>query len=135
MVDSTAALELVRGGLAAYNARDMAAALAVLHPDFELRALRSLLDGEPYRGHDGYRQFLADMADEWESWAVEPDEVRELDADRIVVLGNFVAKARASGVAVDIPGAWVAMLRDGLVYRVTAYGDRAQALADLGIDA
>jgi ketosteroid isomerase-like protein len=133
MVEDLEAIEMVRDGLAAYNDRDMEKALATLHADFELLALRSLIDGTPYRGHSGYRKFLKDMSEEWESWRLVPEEVRQIDDARIVVFARFVGHARVSGVEVDIPGAWVVTVRDGLIAEVQAYGDRPSALAEMGI--
>lgn len=126
-------VELVRAGLAAYNSRDIDAALAALDPACELQALRSLLDGTTYVGHRGVTDFLADMAEEWESWRLDEQEVRALPDGRVLLLCEFVARGRASGVEVRSPAAWVCELRSGLIVRIRGYSDPALAFAELGI--
>jgi ketosteroid isomerase-like protein len=124
-------VELVMRGMAAYNDGDIDAILETLDPDVELIPMRSLLDGRSYRGHDGARQFLTDMAEEWEDIHIEPEEIRDL-GDRVLVLGKFQARGRASGVEVDAPAAWLSELRDGKTIVLRAYPNRKDALREIG---
>ncbi|MGI8512676.1 MAG: nuclear transport factor 2 family protein [Solirubrobacteraceae bacterium] len=48
--------------------------------------------------------------------------------------GRLRTRNRRSGATTDVPGAWVYTLRDGLIVRVEAFGDPADALAALGPD-
>ena len=78
-----AAQETVLALFAAFADRDADAAEAVLHPDLEFfpqptgeLARRS----EPYRGHAGFRRYLADVERLWEEFTVEPSDVRSAGA-------------------------------------------------------
>jgi ketosteroid isomerase-like protein len=121
-------VELVRKGLEAFNRRDLAGMLETLDPDVELLPLRAVLEGEAYRGHDGVLKWLSDMDEDWESFAAQATEVRKLDEDHVLVIGRVRAKARASGIDVDAPGAWLCSLRDRHVTRVHFYAQPEQAL-------
>jgi ketosteroid isomerase-like protein len=87
---------------------------------------------------------LADMADvwrdflsAWDDWRTEPDEFRELDDERVLVLIHSSA-ARAKSTGLDLgevhrEAANLLHVRDGKVTRLVLYWDRERALADLGI--
>ena len=126
-------VQLAREAFDAYNAVDLDRLPELLDPDCELVFLRSLLDGSPYHGHAGMRQFIRDMADEWNSWHAEPDEFRDLGDGRVLVLARFTGQARTSGVEVSAPAAWLLEFRDGLVCRVRAFSDRDASLDYLGL--
>jgi hypothetical protein len=64
------------------------------------------------------------------------DELRELDDQRVLVLGHRTGRAKASGLQLaDLrtEGAWLFHVRDGHVFRLINYWDRDRALADLGL--
>jgi ketosteroid isomerase-like protein len=127
-------VEIVREALDAYNAVDWDRLSEILDPEFELVAIRSLLDGSRYNGHAGFRRFMRDMADEWTEWQVEPEEFRDLGDGRVLVLARFEGRARASGVEVSAPAAWLCELRGDLVHSVRAFSSRAQSLEYLGLE-
>jgi ketosteroid isomerase-like protein len=127
-------VEIVRQALDAYNALDWDRLPEMLDPEFELVAIRSLLDGLPYHGHTGFRRFMRDMADEWTEWSVKPEEFRDLGDGRVLVLARFEGRARASGVEVSAPAAWLWELRGNLVLNVRAFSSRAQSLEYLGLE-
>jgi ketosteroid isomerase-like protein len=77
-----------------------------------------------------------DFLEAWEGHRIEVDEYRELDAGRVLTLGAFRARGKASGVDVEqlrTTGANVFHLRDGKVIKLVIYFDRGHALADLGL--
>ena len=60
--------ELVRRLIDAFNARDGEAACAVLSNDAEWRPAYTgggELEGAVYRGHEGFRRYLDDLAETW----------------------------------------------------------------------
>jgi ketosteroid isomerase-like protein len=82
---------------------------------------------------EGWREFLR----AWENHHVEIEEYRELDAERVLVLGRLVARGRTSGLDVQrmrTEGANLFHIRDGKVRRLVIYFDRDRALADLGLE-
>jgi uncharacterized protein len=125
-------LDVVRAGFAAYNAGDVDGLLAVCAPDVELVPLSSLLTGETYRGHQGVRDYLDAISEDWSQRVVELDRLIEA-GDEVVLRGRFQARGRSSGVDVDAPAAWVVTLRDGRVVRLRAYTDPQDALEAVGL--
>jgi ketosteroid isomerase-like protein len=121
-------VDTIRAGLAALNRRDVDGMLATLQPDAEMVPLRAVLEGTVYRGHDGLRQWLADMAEDWDELRIDPDEVRGLEGGRVLVLGRFHARGKSSGVMLDQPAAWICELVDGKVARMSFFADAATAL-------
>lgn len=79
----------------------------------------------------GVREFLS----EWEEFRLEADELRELDAERELVLDHRTGRSKTSGLELGqmrTKGARLFHLRDGKVTKIVVYFDRERALADLG---
>jgi SnoaL-like domain len=79
-----------------------------------------------------WREFLRT----WESYRIEPEEYRELDRERVLVLVRFHGRGKTSGVdlgGVGSSGANLFYVRDGKVKRLLSYAQREQAFADLGL--
>ena len=108
--------EIVRRLFDAFARRDIDAALALSAPDVELwpqGTAEQLGRDAAYRGHEGVREYFADVARAWESLAVEPGDLR-VAAGGVVAFGT--ARGRTlTGVEVVTPVIWVFQLRDGLV--------------------
>jgi ketosteroid isomerase-like protein len=116
-----------------WNTGDRSAPLERFDPDVEIHTVISdAFQGEPFRGHDGARAWLANLDENFETWRVEPDEYHE-HGDTLVVLGNVHARGRGSGIEFDQPIAWVAKFRDGMLVRLRTYVSREEALAAGGI--
>ena len=117
----------------AFNARDVAGFVALMHPDVELVPITGRLEGTVYRGHSEVRAFLAGFDDDWEVFVTLPVEFRDF-GDCVMSLGTWEARGRASGVNLSgQPGAWVAWMRDGKITRQETFTDRAQALEAVGL--
>ena len=125
--------EIVRKALAAFNAGDNDLVVAAFDPDVELVPARAVLEGSEYRGHDGFRRFVADMDEDWDTFHPELDEVRELGDGRVLVLGHLQARGKASGMEVDSTAAWLCDVREGRITRVRFYTDERAALEAAGI--
>jgi ketosteroid isomerase-like protein len=84
------------------------------------------------RMEEGWRKFLS----AWEGHRVEAEEYRELDAERVLVLGRLVARGKTSGLDLHqmrTEGANLFHVRDGKVIRLVIYFDQGHAFADLGL--
>jgi ketosteroid isomerase-like protein len=80
----------------------------------------------------GYREFLH----AWEDLRFEAEECRELDNDRVLVLGHYSGRGKRSGLEVGqtrTRSAAVLHIRDASVTRLVLYWDRQRAFADLGL--
>jgi ketosteroid isomerase-like protein len=131
---SDADVEAVRRGVEAYNRGDVDGVLEMADPEVTLVPIRSLLEGGAYTGHEGLREFLADMDEDWERREVEVDEIRDLNG-RVLVLGNFHAVGRSSGSEVRQPVAWLCEMRAGRLRGLKAFSDQDSALSELGLSA
>ena len=125
-------VDLVREAFEAWNSGDVDRVIELVDADFEFIPFRSQLDGAPYIGAEGLRQFARDSAEEWDHLRIVIDELREA-GDRVLLLGRYDARGRASGVAVEFPAAWVAHVRDGRIAHLRSYSDREAAIAAAGL--
>jgi ketosteroid isomerase-like protein len=117
----------------AFNARDLGAALSLLHPDvvFEPVSGAVLNDGEPYRGHDGMRRYFADVRAHWRELTVNPMHLREA-GEAVVALGH-ASGSSAAGALRDAPTTWVFKFDDGLVVHIQIFSDERLAREALGL--
>ena len=127
---SQEALDVVRRAFTTFNARAVDDLVGLCDPDSEWVPFRAQLEGMVYRGHDGIRQFVRDMDDDWEAFRIDPVEFHDRD-DRVVVIGHVQALGRSSGVDVDSEAGFLFELRAGLIARVVSYSDPAVALEAL----
>ncbi|HZB05174.1 MAG TPA: nuclear transport factor 2 family protein [Thermoleophilaceae bacterium] len=120
-------IEVVKAAFAAFAARDLQAVLALSRPDIELTAVTGAHAGrtDPYRGHDGMRQYFRDVAAVWEELRLTPREFRE-EGDLILVTGKVSAHSRSRTVT-----GWIWQLRNGKVTFVRVYASAADAIAAL----
>ena len=95
-------VEIVRRVFDAFNSRDIAAFLELLDPDVEWVPILAVLEGRVYRGHEGIRQWIDDLATDWEFFEVYYEELRDLGS-RVLVSGHWRARGRSSGVEVENP--------------------------------
>jgi ketosteroid isomerase-like protein len=124
--------DIVREVFDAFTRRDIDALLAVCDPEIVFTPPTGRLAGrtESYRGHDGLRTYLADVARVWQELRSEPDEYIELD-DRVLCTGRVYAWG--VGRVVDAPAGWVWRIRDGRVVEGTVYETRRAAYEAAGM--
>jgi ketosteroid isomerase-like protein len=120
-------VEIVKRAAEAYERRDVQGVLEFLDPDVELYPARAVMQGEPYRGHEGFERFLADMSEDWEDFQAGGEEYRLLDDGRVLVLGRFRARGK-SGVELDSPAAWTCEVQNGRIVRLRFYADADAAV-------
>jgi ketosteroid isomerase-like protein len=118
----------VRIGFDAANREDIAAIIALMHPDVEFVALVADVEGRTYHGYDGIRQYFVDMHDAWIESEYEVEDLIDAGSDRVVALVRWRAAGRTSGIRVDAPLAAVYSFRGGRVYRMIVFQSRADAL-------
>ena len=125
--------EWVREAFERWNAGDRTPPLERFDPDVEIgTVIGDAFQGEPYRGHDGARAWLAALDENFETWKLTPEKWHER-GDLLVVLGQIHARGRGSGIEFDQPIAWVAKFRDGKLLHMQTYFDHREALAAGGI--
>ncbi len=127
---SVESIEVVRKAIAYeyYGVGDRAEAEAIFDPQVVLNPI----DEAASSGFDAMR---ADM----ERWASAFDELKVtieefIDAgDQVVVVAHHQGRGRESGVEVEVRFYEVYTLRDGKVWRVDEYTERAEALEAAGL--
>jgi ketosteroid isomerase-like protein len=86
-----------------------------------------------YRGRDEVVRFFAAVREAWGEFEYFHDELIDAGPDRIVRVGGMRARGRGSGIPIQATGAQLFEFKDGLIWRVTLYQDRAEALAAAGL--
>ncbi len=125
-------VRVVRRLAEAFNDREVAAMLETLAPGAELHPLRAQLGARAYRGHQGWRETLADFDQDWECVQVEPEEFHDA-GEQVDSLVRLRARGRTSHVDLCVPLGLVWMLRDGRIVRGRTLSGRADALRAAGL--
>ena len=98
------------------------------HPEGELHsAIVGGAEGNVYRGHEGFRRWVADSFDSFEGVRNEWSEFRDL-GNRVLALGHVRARGRGSGMELDSAMGWVFTVRRGKVVKAEGFLRRAEAL-------
>jgi len=126
-------LEVVKATFAAFAARDLETVLALADPDVEFTAVTGEHAGrtDPYRGHEGLRQYFRDVAAVWEELRLTPREFRA-SGDVILVTGRVSARSRTRTVSGST--GWIWRVHEGKVTYVRVYASAADAIAALEED-
>ena len=122
--------EIVRRAFEAWDRGDDEAASRDFAVDVEIDASERVLNPAVYHGHEGAARFREEIAETWDDFHVEIEEIHAA-GDQVVVLVHSSGQGRASGVAVDARAAWLVTVVAGQVARLRLYRDRAEALAVL----
>jgi hypothetical protein len=126
-------VDLLRGFVEAFNARNVEATLAYSDPNIELHSVFAAVGGAVYHGHDGMRSWQRDFEEAWgEEIRIEPEAYFALGHDTLLFY-MLHGRGKHSGVEVAMPVATVFRWRDGLLVYFKGYSDRADALSDLGV--
>jgi hypothetical protein len=127
-------VNIMRQGYDAFNRGDIDAVTGIMDPEIEWQ--EPDVEGLPDRGtHHGLEAVVNNVfgavAEHWDEFRAVADEFLDAD-DRVVVLGHFRVRGKATGKTVDAPFAHVWTLRDGKVVHHRNYVDTATFLQSLG---
>jgi ketosteroid isomerase-like protein len=124
-------VEVAMAMLAAFTAQDADRMVALAEPEVFVggapiaeRTGRS----DPYRGHDGLREVVRDLAEIWKDLRVTPQEYRPI-GDAVLVIATLSAHSQAAMLTGSV--AWVYRLRRRKVISVEVFRCEADALASL----
>ena len=127
-------LDLVRSIFAAWERGDLQSA-EWAHSEIEF----VLADGPSpgtWTGFAGMAEAMRDFLSAWEDYHFQADEYRELDNERVLVLGHYGGRGKTSGLDLGQTGAKGATLfhiHGGKVTSLVIYWDRERALAEVGL--
>ena len=119
--------DVVRAIYAAFARRDVEAAIQYLSPDCELffeGTARLIGRGEPYRGHQGLRDYFADVDRVWEDLVLHAEDFRIIPGS-VIVIGHVTG--RRQGLEVRRSSVWTWRVQNGLAksVKVADLGDMA----------
>jgi ketosteroid isomerase-like protein len=84
------------------------------------------------RGLEEVRRLFGEFEAAWAGHKSEPEEIRAVDADRVLLLSVERFKGR-DGIELEAPFAAIFTLRDGRIARWQAFWDREKALEAAGL--
>jgi len=128
-------VEMLRRSNAAFNRGDRAAAMAVYHPEVELRDLQPAPDSpERLVGRAALEAYWTQWEDAFADLVAEIEEY--IDAGACVVTStHWRAKGKDTGLPVDLRTADVFEFADGRVVRATlSYRNTDEALKAVGLE-
>ena len=122
-------IAVVRAIYDAFGRQDLEAALHLIDEDAEVSVpATSAAVGrtEPYRGHEGVRQYFADARRVWERLDIQADDIRAT-GNSVVVFGHVVGHVGEDVVRRRVVWTW--KLRDGKAasLRVSDVGEAREA--------
>jgi ketosteroid isomerase-like protein len=119
----------------AFSRGELTSVLSLMHPEIVFQPLTATVTrgGEPYRGHEGIRRYMADVDERWERLTVDPVQIRA--AGRAVVALGRVSGRGPAGSFEDAPTTWMVKFKDGLVVHAQIFSDERNVVdALLGDD-
>jgi ketosteroid isomerase-like protein len=134
---SRANVEIVRQVIEANRSGDMEAAIEVAvgvsDPRIEFTSRMAAVQPETYRGHEGLRRYYSEMADSWEEWQNEVEEVLDVGRDRVVAVFRSRTVGKKSGAPAEVQRGAVFELSNGKLLRGQIYSGRQEALEAVGL--
>ena len=116
-----------REGAEAFNRRDVEWVIAHAAPDIEwYPAIAGEVEAQPFRGHEGMRQFFRGLDEIWEEFALDVEEIRDV-GNHVLVLAQVRALGKA-GVSFEQSLDAIWEFRDEIIVKGRSYLDRAEAL-------
>jgi ketosteroid isomerase-like protein len=110
---------------------DAEAAVAVSDPQIEFLSVLAV-SGRAYHGHDGVRQYFADVAAAWSEWRVEVHRIVSAPDGRVVISMTMHFRGKESGAAFSDQTAHVWTIRDGKLLRNEPFREPGEALRAVG---
>lgn len=119
-------------GYQLFSARDIERGIELTHPDIEIDERDALPGGRLYVGHDGVREWVADLHERWSDLEVN---VRGLTSagDHVLARVQIVAQGASTGAGVQSESSHVWELDRGLLRRMQVFYDDAAARRAAGL--
>ena len=117
--------ETCKRAVEAYNHGDVEGFVDQFDPAVEWHPLNQLMFGgeaEVYRGHEGVRRFMNEVAEAFAGVQIEVLDIRDL-GERIVMTGQLRALGRASGARTESPIGWLLEFSNAGIVRMRDFLD------------
>ena len=86
--------------------------------------------GEPYRGHEGIRSYIADVEEHWDELVLRPTQIKA--AGNAVVALGLVSGRGAGGEFADAPTTWMFKFHGDRVAKIQVFSERSHVIEALG---
>ena len=130
-------VEIVRQIIEASHSDDLEsrieATVALWDASCEYTSVTAALEPNTYRGHDGLRRYLVDLAERWAEWRSEVEDVFEVGPHTVVATIRSRLIGKESGVPVETRLGVVFVLSQGKILRGQAYPSRQEAFEAVGL--
>jgi ketosteroid isomerase-like protein len=125
-------VETARRFYIVWNNDDREPALAFFADDVVWTPAREDPDPAPHRGREGVRTFWAQWEELFDNIRIDAEELIEV-GDRVVSRLHVTGSGKGSGIHVDQRVYQVVDFRNGSIWRVEEFYDRAEALEAAGL--
>ena len=126
-------VDLVRRSFLTFQSGDVEGSIRQFaNPDVEFVSRFGAMDGRTFRGMAEIRRYIADMAETWDRYERELEEL--VDAgDAVVAILKITAVSKATGLEVDERIGLVYWLEEGRIVRMVSYSKIDEALQAAGL--
>ena len=130
----SASLDLVRSICANWE-RGEFRSTAWMHPDIEIVWSRWISPVTTKGVGEAVELFRDEVLSTLEAATFETEEIRDVDSERVLVLGHYTGHGKLSGIDVRTLGREAALfhVHRGHVTKLVRYANRRDAFADLGL--
>jgi uncharacterized protein len=126
-------VELVHGLVEAVAQQDLDRLIELTDPEVEWHSfLAQLREGGVYRGHDGMRQYVQDLADTWEFLHTEVHDTLSVGAV-VLMVGNLRYRGKGSGVEAESTVGYMLKVRRGKALLLRAFRDPEEVFEAVGL--
>jgi ketosteroid isomerase-like protein len=122
--------DLIRDLFERWNHGDREVDAAAVDPDAEVH---SAMTRATYRGYGGIKDWMAEIDDQFDSWQLTVEEMRDLSDDRVLALGMVHFRGRGSGVEFDQPIGWIIAFAGPRITEMRIFPEHAKALEAAGL--
>jgi ketosteroid isomerase-like protein len=127
-------VELVRFAFEEFAQGGVERMLAFFPEDGVMYPYPEWVEASEYRGEDGMRAITSVWTDNFDDYAIAPEEIRDL-GDCVLVLGEQTGRIKGSGVPIRQPiGMVLSDFRDGKIGEGRFFLTWKQALEAAGLD-
>src|SRR5271163_2255736 len=130
---TAANVDLVRSIYGAWEQGDFSRTSEWAHPEIECASFGGPASNG-YTGLGAVEEGWSALLERIDGARPEAQEYRDVDDERVLVLGCLRGREKSSGADVEQLRANLFRIRDGKVVRLIFYWDRGRAFADLGLE-
>ena len=124
--------DLIKRGYAAFARGDMKAVLEFIDPEIEVHEPGGGVEPGVRRSIDGFLASIRNVQEVWEDFALEPEEVIELE-DRLLVRVLMRGTGKGSGVPIHTRVAHLWTVREGRAVKLEMWTNWDEALEAVGL--